>query len=247
MSFAPTVLYPLTLPGLLHYILTTQSSTTPTTLIICCSRDTFLQDLVHSLQQHDQSEDQEGSLQQLVTPTLHNLFTARHVKLAFCASVQALLAFLTAYGRPDTEHLVDAEEGARLVLVNPLALHAPTPSFSAQGLSRTFAAATETALRTDAVLQVVECQGKRTSAERCEDEDAEMANDNDDDDNEHRAQVEEDPWEQELSMLNVSARRFGSGTIDRAWAGRTVKAKRVAGRWFRFSKLDGRQEHDNPG
>ncbi|KAF2129364.1 hypothetical protein P153DRAFT_385574 [Dothidotthia symphoricarpi CBS 119687] len=245
MSSAPSVLYPLTLPALLDYILTTQSGTAPTTLIICSSRDTFLHDLVHLLQQgddEDQSQVQQGSLQQLVTPTLHNLLTARHVKLAFCGSVQALLAFLTAYGRPDTEHLVDVEEGARLLLVNPLALHASTPSFSAQGLSRTFAAATETALRTRVVLQVVECQGMRRSVEEDSDQDTDMANGD-----EQPNIAEEDPWEQELSILNVSARRFGSGTADRAWAGRTVKAKRVAGRWFHFHKLDSHHVREAPG
>jgi len=45
---------------------------------------------------------------------------------------------------------------------------------------------------------------------------------------------EEDPWEQDVAILNVSARKFGSGSNDRAWAGRTIKVKRVAGRWFRF-------------
>jgi hypothetical protein len=36
----------------------------------------------------------------------------------------------------------------------------------------------------------------------------------------------------------VAAKKFGSGTNDRAWAGRTVKVKRIAARWFRFHKLD---------
>ncbi|KAF1937208.1 hypothetical protein EJ02DRAFT_308576, partial [Clathrospora elynae] len=238
----PTVLYPLTLPALLDYVLTTQSSTSPTLLVICSSRDIFLQDLATSLQHH--GEGRVDCLEQLAAPTLHNLLTTRYIKLAFCASVQALLAYLTAYGRPDTKHGGDAEGRKRVVLVNPLALHAPTSSFSAQGLSRVFATAAETALTTAIQLHVVECEGRRNRIEGAYDEDAEM-------DNGHgETQVEaavEDPWEQEVSILNVSARRFGSGTGERAWAGRTVKAKRIAGRWFHFHSLHGHQTHHDQG
>jgi hypothetical protein len=49
-------------------------------------------------------------------------------------------------------------------------------------------------------------------------------------------ETELDPWEQEVSILNVSARRFGSAGGERAWAGRTVKARRIAARWFSFQK-----------
>ena len=197
MSPAPTVLYPLTLPGLLHYLLTTQSDTCPTLLIVCSSRDVFIQDLASSLQNHDRHDTH--SLEQLVAPTLHNLLTTRHVKLAFCASVQALLAYLTAYGRSGTNLADEADERERVVLVNPLALHAPTSFFSAQGLSRCFAAAAE------------------------------------------------DPWEQEISILNVSARRFGSGSGERAWAGRTTRAKWIAARWFLFHSLENQQPHADQG
>jgi hypothetical protein len=234
MLFSPTVLYPLTLAGLLHHILTTQSATCSTTLIICSSRETFLDDLLQSLQ-HDLSE-KDGNMQDLATPSLHNLFTTRHVRLAFCASVQALLAYLTAFGRDGHANMPEGQKKARLVLVNPLALHAATPSFSAQGLSRAFAAATETALKTDAELQVVECQVKHRIAEDKEDEDIGME-DIDEDGNVDEEQEEHDPWEQEVSILNVSARRFGSNSGERAWAGRTIKVKNVAARWFRFQQL----------
>jgi hypothetical protein len=146
-----------------------------------------------------------------------------------------LLAFMTAYGRPGTSQLGDTDAGGRLVLVNPLALHAPTSSFSAQGLSRTFAAAAETALRTGVQLHIVECEGRHVQAEEHDEEDADMENARE----EIQPHVQtQDPWEQEVSILNVSATRFGSGTNERAWAGRTVKVKRIAGRWFRFHKVE---------
>ncbi|CAO2654864.1 Nn.00g115970.m01.CDS01 [Neocucurbitaria sp. VM-36] len=240
MSSAPTVLYPLTLPELLHHILTTQSNTASTTLIICSSRNTFLQDLASSLRL-DHGKDAAGGLEQMLMPTLHNLFTTRLVKVAFCASVQALLAYLTAYGGPGTRHVGDSGRRERLVLVNPLALHATTPAFSAQGLSRTFAAAAETALRTDAMLHVIECQGRQKNAQEHGEEDTALVIE---DESSHAEEGEGDPWEQEVSILNVSARRFGSGTGEKAWAGRTIKAKRIVGRWFRFHKVEGHQEPD---
>lgn len=240
---SPTVLYPLTLVGLIHHILQTQSGTAATTLIICSSRDTFLQQLSQSLQQEsDQNnrEDENDQLQNLATPTLHNLLTTRHIKLAFCASMQTLLAYLTACGRDASRDTVESAEGARMFLVNPLSLHASTLSFSAQGLSRSFAAATETALKSGAALHVVECRPQSRVPEQREREDVDMSDEHEQGlMDEHE---EQDPWELEVSILNVSARRFGSNSGERAWAGRTVKAKRIAARWFRFQELHEEQE-----
>jgi hypothetical protein len=247
IPFAPTVLYPLTLPALLNHILTTQAGAASTILVVCASRDTFIQNLSQSIQE-DQSDGQSGALQNLVTPTLHNLLTTRHVKLAFCASVQALLAYLTAYGRAGTECNGEAGGRERLVLVNPLELHAPTPSFSAQGLSRTFAAATDTALRTGVVLHLVECQTNRKDTKDHDDEPMDEMDESEEGHADAKGdKTDEDPWEQEVSILNVSARRFGSGSADRAWAGRTVKAKRIAARWFRFHRLNDSERREGLG
>lgn len=243
MSPSPTVIYPLTLPGLLHFVITTQADTCSTLLVICSSRDLFLHHLAGLLEERQGDEGLAG-LQNLMAPTLHNLFTTRRIKLAFCASVQILIAYLTAYGPPGT-----APDGSanreRLILVNPLALHASTPSFSAQGLSRVFATAAEVALKTGVDLHVVECEGKGVGHGQCgEEDDADMVTGSD----ETRDEVElQDPWEQEVSILNISARRFGSGPGERAWAGRTVKAKRIAARWFRFHKLDVGPTHEDQG
>jgi hypothetical protein len=238
----PTVLYPLTLPALLHYLLTTQSETCPTLLIVCSTRDIFIQDLASALQNH--AEHNTDVLEQLVAPTLQNLLTTRHVKLAFCASVQALLAYLTAYGRSGTNLADEAEQGERVALVNPLALHASTSSFSAQGLSRCFAAAAEVALNPRVALYIAECEGRRERQEELDGEDIEM----EDDHEEPSAEVHsKDPWEQDVSILNMSARRFGSGSGERAWTGRTVKAKRIAARWFRFHEIEKQQTHADQG
>ena len=242
MAFVPTVLYPLTLPALLDYLLSTQSASSPTTIVICSDRRTFLDHLAYSLKQQ-QGTSQSNNLKQLLVPTLHNLSTTRHVKLAFCASVQALLAYLTAYDRPGYVHVDDSEGKERLVLVNLLALHKPTSSFSAQGLSRTFATAVETALRTGATLHLVECEGKRDGHGEDLEDDVAMPDEEGDD---QITAEERDPWGQDVSILNVSARRFGSSAGERAWAGRAIKAKRIAARWFRFQNLAGHHTIEEP-
>ncbi|KAH7116034.1 hypothetical protein B0J11DRAFT_115722 [Dendryphion nanum] len=236
-ALVPVVLSPLSLSALLDYVLSIQTSSTLTSLIICSSRETFLFALSRSLDQ-DNGGDADN-LQRLMSPTLHNLVTARHVNVAFCASVQALLAYLTAYGA--TKHALDArEEKGRIVLVNPLALHAPTPSFSAQGLSRTFATAAETALRLRVQLLVVECLGAvRATNVHDETEEDEVAAAMARDEEPHETEnIDQDPWEQEVPVLNVSVRRYGLGGAERAWAGRTIKVKRIASRWFRFDESE---------
>lgn len=240
MSPTPTVLRPLTLPGLLYHVLTTQSSTSPTLLIVCSDQATFLQHLAVSLREC-RGEPETDELERLLAPSLHNLLTSRHVRLAFCPSVQALLAYLTAYGHSADRSVGEAEGKEMVWLVNPLALHAPTSSFSAQGLARCFATVADTALKTGVRLQVVECERNPGPCAAPAEEDIEMETDPET----QRETITEDPWEQEVSILNVSARRFGGGSSERAWAGRTVKTKRIAGRWFHFEQVDKGHTHSN--
>lgn len=144
----------------------------------------------------------------------------------------------------------EEEQHPVLVLLNPLALLAPTPAFSAQGLGRLVAAGVEAAGRAGARLLVVECVGAGAGRERRgvvgegEDVDMELGLDEEDAGDGEGVEGrfdsrEEDPWEQDIPILNVSARRFGSGGGERGWAGRTVKARRVMERWCRFSSLEG--------
>jgi hypothetical protein len=213
------VLPPLTLPALLDHVLASQSSSSSTTLLVCCPRDAFVRHLAA-----------HAAHARLLAPTLDNLLSTRRVTLAFCPSVQALLAYLAVYDRPGYIHVDESDGRERLMLVNPLALHAHTPAFSAQGLSRTFAAAADTATRTGALLQLVECLGQLGVSDQ---DMGDVDNDMDIDvgmDTTHG----EDPWEQHVSILNVSAPRFGSAADQAALAGRTVTARAIASRWFRF-------------
>lgn len=225
---SPTVIRPLTLLALLDHVLAAQPSTAPTTLVVCSTRESFLQQLLGSLRRDD-----EQHMARRIDPTLHNLFTSRQIKVLFCASVQTVLACLTAYAGSGTPSQSGIE---RLFLVNPLRLHAHTPSFSAQGLGRAFAAAVEAASRAHAALFIVECVAARVVDSHAGgvDEDTEVARERQDTGS---SSEDQDPWEQEVSILNVSARRFGSGNADRTWAGRTVSAQRIAARWCRFHSI----------
>ncbi|OCL13473.1 hypothetical protein AOQ84DRAFT_436305, partial [Glonium stellatum] len=169
-SLTPTVLRPLTLPALLTHLVS-QPTPRQTTLIVCNTRSAFLTSLLASLNPASQSSDleQENPNQPLLPPTLRTLLTSRYTRLAFCASVPALQAYLAAYNGPAgatditrKEHC-NEDEGAgggrqhgaeepdagppTLLLLNPLALLAPTPALSAQGLGRLVAAAVEAAGR----------------------------------------------------------------------------------------------------
>jgi hypothetical protein len=236
MAFPPTVLCPMTLPALLDFVLTSWPDSAPTTLIVCSGRDAFLQNLLHCVRKDGESRD-ATTLKRLMPSTLRNVMVRQHIKLVFCASVQELLAHLSTYCPPSQ----GKQEGIAetLILVGPLLLHAPTPSFSAQGLSRTFAAAVEAALRVGARLLLVEAPGMRQSGHHDEDEDLELSLENEGGGRPHPLNSNLDPWEQEVPILNDSARRFTSGSGERPWAGRTIKAGRVAARWFRFCKLQG--------
>lgn len=46
------------------------------------------------------------------------------------------------------------------------------------------------------------------------------------------------PWDDEVSILNVTTKSFGAG--ERGWVGRTVKVRAVVGRWcvFQDARLD---------
>jgi hypothetical protein len=235
MAFQPTVLYPMTLPALLDFILTSWPNTAPTTLIVCSSRDAFLQDLVNSVRSNEENRDVKA-LKRLVPPTLRNLMTRQHVKLVFCASVQELLAHLSTYS--PAQRTSDGRTET-LVLVNPLSLHAPTPSFSAQGLSRMFAAAVEAALNIEARLLVVEAPESRQLVHPDENDEVNAALEESRAGSPDEPSGDHDPWEQEVPILNDSARRFVSGRGERPWAGRTIKARRVAARWFRFCRCQG--------
>ncbi|GES64860.1 hypothetical protein BO78DRAFT_397332 [Aspergillus terreus] len=115
-----------------------------TSLIICSTRDSFL-DKTRAACVH--LEDTVGSCQ-LFTKTIGLLSKSSRVKVAFCPTLEHLRAYLSSLRLTDRAFQDVAAEGERssrplVAILDPLALHVPTSEFSAQGLSRTFAAAVE--------------------------------------------------------------------------------------------------------
>lgn len=172
----------------------------------------------------------------LLIPTLHQISGSQTLKLAFCSSPESLRAYLSVYGMKNdpprgtenSSHRAGSHDQPVLALLNPVAIHRGTSSFSAQGLSRTFASAVEAACRADQRLIIAEC---RSSVRIQGPEGLEMS----DDDREVEIQSDGDPWDQQVAMLNVTTKSFGAG--ERGWVGRTVKAKAVVQRWCSFIEL----------
>ncbi|KAG2420186.1 hypothetical protein HFD88_004986 [Aspergillus terreus] len=126
----------------LQYIINKDASST--SLIICSTRDSFL-DKTRASCVH--LEDTVGSCQ-LFTKTIGLLSKSSRVKVAFCPTLEHLRAYLSSLQLTDRAFQDVAVEGKRssrplVAILDPLALHVPTSEFSAQGLSRTFAAAVE--------------------------------------------------------------------------------------------------------
>jgi hypothetical protein len=126
----------------LQYIINKDASST--SLIICSTRDSFL-DKTRAACVH--LEDTVGSCQ-LFTKTIGLLSKSSRVKVAFCPTLEHLRAYLSSVQLTDRAFQDVAAEGERssrplVAILDPLALHVPTSEFSAQGLSRTFAAAVE--------------------------------------------------------------------------------------------------------
>jgi hypothetical protein len=244
----PTVLQPSELAAFIQYLLARHAP--PTHLIICSSQEVFLAQLQASIahtkdleraeaEERGQSSDKVSRsvsrAHDLLIPTIHQLSTSRTIAVTFCATLAQLQAYLGIYGVKKTTEPVHkrletlGECVPTLALVNPLAIHKETSSFSAQGLSRTFASAVEAATRSEQKLIIVECPSRVPRAPTDADEDDEivpvgggLAHLNDG--------VE--PWDQQVPILNVTTKSFGAG--ERGWVGRTVLARRIVERWCVF-------------
>lgn len=262
-ALQPIVIENCTTRDFIHYLM--HQHTVPTNLIICSTREAFLQELLHetdptaaSTSGHEDEanemcsdvpparpSDLPPSLSSLLRPTPSLLATSSTIKLSFCPDLTHLLAYLSLliHRKPDASSPDDLSESASrgghgrpiLAILNPIRLHKPTSSFSAQGFNRTFASAVETAHHRGQQLLLVEAN----EYESLSPEEAEARQHRHlepDNDGEYQpVQQSEDPWAQQLSMLNVTTKTFGVG--ERGWVGRTVSVRQVAERWCEFTTL----------
>lgn len=193
-------------------------------LIVGSSRDKFLHDLMDELRR-------ETSQPSLLESTLTNIHHSRNIRITFCPDLANLQAYLSALPHLDRSDVAIKDEcnpiAPLLVFLNPIRLHEPTLSFSAQGFNRTFATAVETAHHMHCHLIVVESDMPRHGHADDHEGDVDILSD---------GEPTVSPWDQEVSMLNITTKTFGTG--ERGWVGRAVKIRRIAERWFTFSSLD---------
>ncbi|KAH0545546.1 hypothetical protein FGG08_000377 [Glutinoglossum americanum] len=206
----PLVLHSLLPSELLDYVLTHLSATS--TLVVCSTRDAFLYELQACVR--DGAEPGE----RLIIPTLQLIAASRSIHLAFSPTLHHLRAYLSAFHSRTSDTLPATSEFPALCLVNPVALHRSLPDHSAQGLSRTFAAAVDTAARSCMRLMVVEYAAPPASSQ--------------DGGNGANKTV----WDEQVPLLNGTV--MGLRGEERGWTGRTVKIRRVLERWFVFSEDD---------
>lgn len=222
--------------------------TCPSTLIVCSTRQQFQERLYTLLRQpseqprHDVEESGEehpDSLhllhhRLLSDPSLQQLSESQTLKLAFCPDVIHLRAYLGAETTQPTGtaagSLSSAEKVPLLAIFNPIQLHRETMAFSVQELDRTLSIAVEAAYVARRILILAEC-----SVDTEEGTGNPLTPSNDEPPGYEAVAVPSSPWDEEISILNVTTKTFGVG--NRGWVGRTVKARDVAGRWCAFEKF----------
>lgn len=201
-------------------------------LIICSTRDVFLQSLLYEVTQEDQNG--QNTAMDLLTPTLSNLHNSHNVQITFCSDLPNLRAYLTKLRHPQQQERLEPESKDAqdqtcplLMIINPIQIHEQTLSYSVQGFNRTFASVVDVAHDLGHRLIMVECINPQDEYETGVQEDEDMLD---------GAHPVANAWDQSLSMLNITTKTFGAG--ERAWVGRTVRIRQVARRWCEFRKLE---------
>ena len=195
------------------YVLDTPAE--PVSIIICSTRDSFLVNLALTVQSQPKHT---SNGQEVLKDTIGFLANSTRVKLIYCPTLEHLRAYIGVL-RPtsddNAQHGIAAGQNQRpplVAILNCLALHLPTSEFSAQGLSRTLAAAVEVTSQNGMDLVLCECRDAAIPADPMRGEAL---------------------WYAQVPLLNSAVRTGGD---DAAGVGITVPVKRLAQRWFEFSE-----------
>lgn len=222
----PIALAPLLCTDFIDFIL--HHHTTRTTLIICSSREAFLQEVqacinnTHPREPTAESSDESSTdppLHPLLIPTIHLIAKSRSVNLAFVPTLPHLRAYLATYTpdfKPESSSSTGAKPGVQypmLAIWGLANLHRSTAEHSAQGLSRSLAIAIETAKSNGQRLVLAESRALSGGGEF------------------EGSGSGGESWKEEVPLLSGSV-RFGGE--DRVWAGKRVEVERVVGKWCRF-------------
>ncbi|KAI4178146.1 MAG: hypothetical protein L6R41_008522, partial [Letrouitia leprolyta] len=138
---------------LIEYVL--QRHKRPTTIIVCSSREEFVQNLQRSLETASADEGpidiQINELHPLLIPTIHQIATSTTVEVAFTPTLPHLRAYLAPYKPGKSSNsgshtfVRPGSHTSMLAIYGFLALHRDTTEYSIQGLSRSLAIAAEAA------------------------------------------------------------------------------------------------------
>ena len=226
----PVVLPPLFSIEFLSWLL--EHHEKPTTLLICCSREAFLADIQTNLQSlHCENpattpnDGNQGLAHPLLNPTIHLISRSRSIHLVFVPTLPHLRAYLSTYTFPPTcesPFLTSTKARFRVPILAIWGLvdaHRSTAEHSAQGLSRTVAAAVESASLAEQRLVLVE---------------AKILDGEQDGDTEGFDVAFGNPWKEQVPVLSGTI-RFGGE--DRVWAGKTIEVGHILARWCKFVKL----------
>jgi hypothetical protein len=254
----PRVITDLSLPDLVQHLLDNDSPSS--VLVVCASKNVFIEQLhatcldsgvdntndeqtINMIEPESNEPSKPGLHPLLNQPTLHQLATSRKIKLVFCPELVHLRAYLSTLAIPPTlqpqkNQITENNKpkASLLTILNPINQHRATSSFSAQGLNRTFALAVEAAHATQTQLLMVECPlflRPRDNTESLGDAGYDFDFEPDTAAVQPQPPSAANPWDEEVSILNVTTKSFGAG--GRGWVGRTVTVRRVAERWFVFS------------
>lgn len=206
----------------LQHIITQDAPTT--ILLICSTKEQFLEQLLLASSSRSEEHNQHNHI--LTKNTIGVLSKSSSIKLVYCPTLEHLRAYLSVVRSPEggvglqrellTTTTEEKERQTKqppplMAILNPLALHVPTSEFSAQGLSRTFAAVVEVADRGGMDLVLCECRDVGDSM------------------GSGRGEVS---WHTQVPLLNSSMR---VGEESTSYRGGGVPVKRVVQRWFEFN------------
>ena len=225
-------LAPLSCSDFINHLLRVHKA--PTTLVVCSSREAFLDELraccvdPRSNSPHSQGREVSPQTHPFLIPTLHLIAKSQSISLAFVPTLPHLRAYLAAYPSLPAKSEYPLPIVTRPGFQTPLlaiwglaGLHRSTIDHSAQGLSRTMAAAREAAVagQQNLVLAEQNLQIGRDDGEDVNDENMRIV----------------DPWQEQVPLLSGTIRIGGD---ERERIGRTCEVGSIVAKWCKFVVVD---------
>lgn len=204
-----------------------KQSNNPTALVVCSTREEFLDQIISGLRarpdipaaalHHDGDGDREapsGSASVLgpdfLPPALSALNASQFIKLTFCSTISSLRAQFSSCTA--TSMSTTSYKTTDLIILNLLGQHRGSSEFTFQGLSQTLATVVSAGTRMRQAVELVECKDANDPAS---------------------ANFGSELWNTEVPLLSMSIKIGEDGAT---WGRRTVEVHKIASRWFRMEK-----------